>query len=279
MPLLGIDASDFQGAVDWHAVKAAGRSFAFCKATEGVSFIAHSFSANWHGIKAAGLIRGAYHFGRPGSDPVAQAEFFWKTVSGAGYGIGDLPLVLDLETTDGASPERINAWTEAFVGKLTILSGRKPMIYTGASFYSGPNLGCLLWLPSYFQAPITALRNIDPKLPPAWEHWTFWQHTDKMTVPGVHGPCDHSIFDGSLVDLQALAGINPPRTSLRQRLTKAGFGPKSIVNVIKALAKWNGKPGKPQPGDSDLFRRLTSAGFGADSARKIVEALRGKGGK
>lgn len=282
MPLTGIDVSDYQSNVDWHAVKASGRSFAFCKATEGTSFIAKTFAANWSGIKAAGLIRGAYHFGHPGNDPAAEAKHFWSVLSGAGYGTGDLPLALDLEVSDGKDAGHITSWTAAFVDEITKLAGRKPLIYTGAYFYYGPSFGCALWLPSYFdQAPITALCNIDPRLPHGWENenWTFWQHTSKATVPGVHGNCDHNIFDGSLFDLQALAGIKPARVSLRQRLAKAGFGGKSIVAVIRALATWDGKEGTPKPGDSDLFRRLTKAGFGAQSARKIVMALRRKGGK
>lgn len=280
MPLLGIDVSDFQPDVDWHAVKASGRTFAFAKATEGLTFIAKTFISHWSKMGEAGIIRGAYHFGRPGSDAAQQAQHFWKVVSGAGYGKGDLPLALDLEVPDGKTAAEINAWTATFVGEIEKLSGRKPLIYTGAFFYTGPNLGCDLWLPSYYKAPIAALRNIDPPLPKAWEHWTLWQHTSTMTVPGVNGPCDHSIYDGTLDDLKALCGITPERTSLRQRLAKAGFGPKSILNVIKALASYDGKStGAPQPGDSDLFRRLTAAGFGADSARKIIYALRRKEGK
>src|SRR5512142_3257654 len=48
--------------INWSAVKSGGMSFAFCKATEGTTFVDSSFSTNWSGIEAAGMIRGAYHF-------------------------------------------------------------------------------------------------------------------------------------------------------------------------------------------------------------------------
>lgn len=277
MPITGIDVSDFQSDVDWHAVKASGRSFAFTKATEGTNFTAHTFATNWAGIKAAGLIRGAYHFGRPGSDPIAQAQFFWRIVSSAGYGLGDLPLALDLEVSDGRSAGEINAWTAAFVAEITKLAGRKPIIYTGAFFYTGPSLGCALWLPSYYDGvSVAELGSITPKLPPAWFAWTFWQHTSKATVPGVNGPCDHSVFAGTGVELLKMIGgtPKPSRLSLTARLVKAGFGPRSVPQVIKALGDWNGEVLPPRPEDSQLFRRLTKAGFGPDSARRIVLALR-----
>src|SRR5262249_22791906 len=64
--LKGIDVSNYQGKIDWQAVKKSGVVFAFAKATEGVDFVDKSFAANFKAMKAAGIIRGAYHFARPG---------------------------------------------------------------------------------------------------------------------------------------------------------------------------------------------------------------------
>ncbi len=51
----GPDVSDYQGTVDWSAVKAAGASFAFTKATEGVTFTCQTFAPNWQGMRDVGI--------------------------------------------------------------------------------------------------------------------------------------------------------------------------------------------------------------------------------
>lgn len=51
----GPDVSDYQGSVDWAAVKAAGASFAFTKATEGLTFTCQTFAPNWQGMRDAGI--------------------------------------------------------------------------------------------------------------------------------------------------------------------------------------------------------------------------------
>src|SRR5436305_11355084 len=66
---LGIDVSSYQGSgVNWSSVKASGRTFAWAKATEGVTINDSTFAGNENNGKAAGLIMGAYHFAHPGSN-------------------------------------------------------------------------------------------------------------------------------------------------------------------------------------------------------------------
>jgi lysozyme len=48
------------------------------------------FSTNWAGMNAAGLLRGTYHFGHPGTDAVAHAKRFFEVVHPTH---GDLPLI------------------------------------------------------------------------------------------------------------------------------------------------------------------------------------------
>ena len=78
--LQGIDVSNYQGFVDWAAVRASGKRYAFCKATEGRTFTDAKFLSNYAAMRQNGILRGAYHYGRPGSDPVMQADFFLNTV-------------------------------------------------------------------------------------------------------------------------------------------------------------------------------------------------------
>ena len=72
---IGPDVSHYQGAINWPAVKSAGVGFAIAKATEGASYVDPQFKANWDGMKSAGVrVRGAYHFGHPNTDAVAQVS-------------------------------------------------------------------------------------------------------------------------------------------------------------------------------------------------------------
>ena len=74
MSLLGIDVSHYNGEVDWFSVSDSDVKFAFAKATEGTSMVDDRFANNWKGMGDAGLLRGAYHFARPGGDPEAQCS-------------------------------------------------------------------------------------------------------------------------------------------------------------------------------------------------------------
>ena len=73
----GIDVSHWQGSINWTSVKNAGVDFAYIKATEGTAYKDPQFNTNYPAAYHAGVIRGAYHFARPGSSSgAAQAEFF-----------------------------------------------------------------------------------------------------------------------------------------------------------------------------------------------------------
>lgn len=240
--ITGIDVSDFQGEPNFHAVKAGGYDFVFTKATEGTTFLAHTFSRNWHAIKEAGLLRGAYHFAKPlTSSGGAQADWFVKMVEKQGYGAGDFPLVLDLEDEDAhkkMTGQQMAAWVGDFVTRVEQLTGRKPIIYTGAYFYNGPAYGCKLWIPSYYDDIRAPWNGKTPKLPPAWSSFVFWQHSSAGKVPGVTGRCDINVYPGSLDSLNKLAAVpKPVGPTLAQRLKKAGLGVKSITTILKKLGR------------------------------------------
>jgi lysozyme len=195
----GFDISNYQGVINWKTFNATPYKFGFCKATEGTTFTDAKFKANYRGIKSAGLIRGAYHYGRPSTDPVTQANFFVNTVQPLS---GDLQLVLDLETTDGKTPAQVRAWTVAFINQLTARTGRPGIIYTGFYFWrdsagNGTNLNCPLWLAAYVTDPSTLV-------PAAWSNWSFWQYTSSGTVSGISGNVDRNAWNGTLANLNNL---------------------------------------------------------------------------
>ena len=100
--LHGIDVAYPQGnAFDWALVAADGIRFAWMKATQGADpkNIDPTFRRNWSESKGAGVLRGAYHFLSPMSDPIAQADHYLRTV-GALDDV-DLHPMLDVEVDHG----------------------------------------------------------------------------------------------------------------------------------------------------------------------------------
>jgi hypothetical protein len=117
---------------------------------------------------------------------------------------GDLPPVLDLEVTGGLRPADLIAWAKAFLAEAKRLTGRVPMIYTSPGFWKSSMANSTaftahpLWIATWGPKPILA---------GGWTRYAFWQYTDKATVPGMAGPVDMSVFNGTLDQLRALAGM------------------------------------------------------------------------
>ena len=195
----GVDVASYQGYPNWTSVKNSGKTFVFNKATEGTTYTNPYFATNWARIKAAGLIRGAYHYARPNTDPVTQANFFCNTVQPIS---GDLQMMLDLEVTDGRTPSQVRAWTVSFINRIQARTGRPGIIYTGFYFWrdragNGSNLNCPLFLAAYVTNP-------SAYVPAAWPFYTFWQYTSTGSVPGISGNVDRDAFNGSMTGLNNL---------------------------------------------------------------------------
>jgi GH25 family lysozyme M1 (1,4-beta-N-acetylmuramidase) len=205
--LPGIDVSSYQGSIDWSAVKAAGTEFAYMKATEGTSFIDSSFSANYTGSYNAGLIRGAYHFARPGSSSGADQANYFAAHGGAWSADNQtLPGMVDLEVSgcDGLSQSAMVAWIHDFADTYKADTSRDVVIYTTASWWSSCTGGSTdfgstnpLWVANWDTS--------SPAMPAGWGTYTFWQYADDGSVSGVSGAVDSDVFNGSADRLLALA--------------------------------------------------------------------------
>lgn len=228
---LGIDVSSYQGSsIDWVSVKTSGVSFAWCKATEGVTFVDSTFTINMANARAAGVLIGAYHFARPdlhlGPAGAAQeATNCWNVVSNyLKGGNAYLMPVLDIEQNlSGATPaytkatlsQWVNAWCSnilqrAAANGVTVT----PVVYTYVSYAStwldGSVTQWPLWMAQYPASPnpqTGAPSSIAP-----WSSWRAWQYSSTGTVPGVPGNCDLDVFNGTMGSLAALVigGIAPP---------------------------------------------------------------------
>jgi hypothetical protein len=116
---------------------------------------------------------------------------------------GDLPVMLDAETTGGLSPAAVAQQIHRWVDAVTAGTGKAPMVYTGAFFWDdNVQSADFAGLPL-----VIAWYGTDcPGIPDAWSNWTIHQYTSSASVPGVSGDVDADVFNGSLAALQALAG-------------------------------------------------------------------------
>jgi lysozyme len=200
--LEGIDASHWQDTIDWTRVAAAGKKFAFLKATEDTWYVDPTYPTNRAQAKAAGLKVGAYHFAQPNTDvgsATAQADHF---LTYAGPVSGELRPVIDLERTGGMSDPQLIAWVREYLQRIYDRTGVRAIIYCSPNFWRtnmsdttwfAQNGYDVLWVAHWTTATT-------PSLPATgWSSrgWTFWQYTSDGSVPGIQGRVDLNRFNGT----------------------------------------------------------------------------------
>lgn len=212
----GIDVSNWQGAIDWGAVRSAGIEFAWMKATEGTTFRDARFATNYPAAHGAGVIRGAYHFALPNaSSGAAQANFFADNGGAWSADNLTLPGVLDIEHNPygaqcyGLTQAQMQNWIADFHATYKARTSRDVVIYTTASWWdtctggwSGLSAHSPLWVAHWTSAA-------SPTIPNGFPTWTAWQYTDSGSVSGISGPVDRNRFNGSRDRLLALANNTP----------------------------------------------------------------------
>lgn len=212
--LPGIDASHYQGTINWTAARNAGIQFAYIKATEGTTYHDPLFNTNYPNAYHAGIVRGAYHFARPSaSGGAAQANYF---ASNGGAWTADgktLPGALDIEwgpsgaTCYGLSVAGMRAWISDFLNAYHARTSRWAVIYTPAAWWNqctgswtAPAANSPLWIVRVGSSPAP--------MPAGWGFQTFWQY-GQSGVPGIAGNVDRDSFNGSATRLVALANNTP----------------------------------------------------------------------
>lgn len=143
--LHGIDVSHHQYDIDWQqvvrkSVNGKPISFVFIKATQASWHVDTRFHYNWQQAKKQGLIRGAYHFFKPGVDGKAQALHFIRNVR---LEEGDFVPVLDVEVADGMSKKALQREVKEWLHTVERHYGKRPMIYSGKRFMKLPCKGLL----------------------------------------------------------------------------------------------------------------------------------------
>ncbi len=198
----GIDVSHHQGDIDWELLRNRGTiddcpiRFVFIKATEGASQTDPKFGHNFQQARQYGFMRGAYHFFSTRSSARDQARFYINNVT---LEEGDLPPVLDVETRpDDRSTQQFQRdvleWLRAAEEHYRV----KPILYTYYRFkmeYLNDTVfdQYPYWIAHYYVDSVEYQGR-----------WKFWQHTDVGRLPGIKGPVDFNIYNGSFYDLQQM---------------------------------------------------------------------------
>ena len=196
----GIDISHYQEEIQWDSLmiltdgarrtvrsKVTAKdikpvSFVFIKATEGSSMKDKKFRHHWKEAEERDIPKGAYHFFRSSKSGELQARHFINTVGE--IRADDLPPVLDIETIHkGCSLETLNDRALDWLETVTEHYGRKPVIYSSASFIEH-NLcdeikkNYPIWVAHYYTEK------------PRYDKWHIWQFTDRAVVYGIEGYTD-----------------------------------------------------------------------------------------
>lgn len=195
----GIDVSHHNGVIDWSLVKVYGYSFAFIKATEGITFEDNMFLYNYINSRKNKLFAGYYHFARPYNDPIKEADFFIYTISkNNGFKKEDIPPVLDIEVNEGLNKFEITRWVRIWINRVKDITGIQPILYTSLDFAREYLDESLSDIPLWFARYDTYI----PEDVAGWYRWTFLQYTSQGLVPGIYTHVDLNEFDGSEEELK-----------------------------------------------------------------------------
>jgi lysozyme len=177
--LVDVYSGDVNGRPNWDAVVGAPNFVgAIIKATESTSFDVSWFKRNWAALKDVAAdrygttwFRGAYHFLKFNKDGAAQAEFYLRTIEGAGgFDVGDIIPIVDVELGHDGQPDaqgrtrpRNSNWdasaqqiidcTSAWANKVKSETGQQVMLYGNGAMRDkaiSERMGCdWLWIPRY----------------------------------------------------------------------------------------------------------------------------------
>jgi lysozyme len=190
----GVDVSHYQYDINWKKVDEDGISFAFIKATEGKSMRDNYFKRNWNKIDKTSIHRGAYHFFLPAADVKKQFNNFSKNVN---LSKGDLRPLLDVEKTQGLSPQLIRNRVAEWLELAEEHYGVKPIIYTTQRFYN-------TYFKNQFNDYSFVIARYNTKVPYLLDErkLEFWQYTDNGNVKGINVNVDRQVFKGTIEALE-----------------------------------------------------------------------------
>ena len=249
--LIGVDFSHWQKGVDPYKLIANGVSFALVKMGEYVSKYENTnkdpyyeddyYAINMQALEEAELPHGSYFFYHPKVGNSKQLRLFESLYKKFHH---DFPPILDLESHDGMfrwdydteMAAKIANQTFVMLEGMEKISGRKPIIYTTASFWSyyagDPDYGAdyKFWLAQYNVKMTRWTEKIKDNI-------IMWQFTDRLAIPGCPA-MDGNYWLGTEAEFYAMIGkteetISYPVEQIEQNQIK-----KRIFALSKKNRQW-----------------------------------------
>src|SRR4051812_1112455 len=212
---LGVDVSHFQNesGIDparWQQLATEGRSFAYIKATEGLTGPDDAtMSTNVSRASTAGIFNGVYHFAHAENRPttagaVPEADHF-LTFAGSAIGPGKLRPVIDVEgSNQNLTAAALTDWVIAFINRVEAVRGpaAEPIIYT-TSFFTTSRFDTRianydLWIRNNFGDPQTG----NPTGLGMFNDWLLWQYN--VGSAGGISPIDLDVLHSESASLNSL---------------------------------------------------------------------------
>lgn len=173
----GIDVSHHQGKINWDTLFAKPLSpaiqFVYAKATEGKDHMDREWAYNRAKLIKKNIKHGAYHFFRPNTNPLEQANHFLNHYKPR---VADLAPVLDVEV-EAVSDEALLKGMNVFLIEVEKRTGKRPIIYTSFYFYRTKFKDHFeeykFWIAAYSE----------PFLLPKDDRILYWQFTDNGDLP------------------------------------------------------------------------------------------------
>lgn len=208
----GIDISNWQAGLNAATIPG---DFIIIKATEGNNYVNPSCDKHFQQAAGAGKKLGVYHFARNSRNSAeSEAQHFVNNVKGY---IKKAILVLDWEDATGDV-----AWAKAWLDKVTVLTGVRPMIYMSESVVNSHDWSSVvsgnygLWVAKYrdnandFNYDMATAGTL-PSVK-WWQGFAMWQWTSAGRLNGYDGNLDCNKFYGDKTAWDKYAGGAPGGT-------------------------------------------------------------------
>ncbi len=282
----GIDVSSYQGSNDWTSIHAAGKDFAWAKATEGQTVNDSTFVANMNnGAAVPGMYMGAYHFAHPElHDPATEANHF-LSIAGNYLAPGYLRPMLDIEVSGGTTPvgaANLSDWTNDFINDIIAAKGAsaEPVIYCNTnyaqSYFNSTVASRDLDIANYNYTQSQALGTSNPPIG-VFNTWAFWQYSSSFSVSGIgSNPVDTDVANGDINFVKSFLIGPPPATSFERfdvNGTAGGSGVASNGSYTWESAKFSSTSAGTDPvsWNEGNFMRL-AAGTDAGASNYTITA-------
>lgn len=210
----GIDVSRYNKWFD-PALATQPIHFVVQKVTEGTTYTDLLINEIWQGVQGI-PVRGAYHYQRSSMSWALQADHFLNTAARYDYHFH----ALDLEEVNNVYSDAFFADSRRMLDYWQSQTGKPGILYTNGATYKlfAAAIKRLYpdgqtWLDALqFWYAWPSLLVPAPILPTGRSTWTFWQYRwDGPLAEWGNGiPCDVNLFNGTVEQLHAWAGVVPP---------------------------------------------------------------------